>query len=226
MWLAHWSRRGEGGEGMGRSLNGLRGDGRHRRRGKGRWILRRLDACDLSRRRAGLDDKGVAGRSSGTEVLLLWGGWRRRGGGHAGERVKNLVLRQPDPEITLGGGEGVAKTNVRNSIHKRSELDGDVAGGNLLVQRAGRNAGGDPGGNHDWVETELLDAVAGQNRRKTEFRHAGSGTALRRHGRHRRRRLRHRGRGTLGFFHRCREGRTKRHAWRRGRWRWRGDTFL
>lgn len=77
--------------------------------------------------------------------------------------MKNLVLRQFDPSIAFRSGECVAEADVRKTVHERSELNGDAAGGNLLVQRAGGNAGRDPSGDHDRVEAQLLDAVTSQH---------------------------------------------------------------
>lgn len=93
--------------------------------------------------------------------------------------MKNFVLRQPDPEVTLGCGERVAEADIRKPVHKDSEFDDDIARRNLLIQRAGWNAGGDPGGHHGRIDAKLLNAVSGQNRRKAEFCHTGAPTALR-----------------------------------------------
>ncbi len=73
--------------------------------------------------------------------------------------MKDFVLRQFDLEITLRGGECVAEAEIRNTINKSAKLNDNAAGGNLLLQHAGRNAGGDPCRYHSGIETEFFNAV-------------------------------------------------------------------
>ncbi len=88
--------------------------------------------------------------------------------------MEDFVLWQLDLKIALCGGERVAEAEVGNAVDERSEFQDDIAGGNLLVQRAGRNVGGDPGRDHDRIETEFFNAVPVQYRRKSKFGHSRS----------------------------------------------------
>jgi len=77
--------------------------------------------------------------------------------------MKHLVLRELDSAITLCAGESVAEAEIGNTINEDAEFEDDVAGGNLLVQGAGLNAGGDPSRQGGWIETEFFDAVTAQH---------------------------------------------------------------
>lgn len=76
--------------------------------------------------------------------------------------MKHFVLWQLDPEITLGTGKSVAEAEIGNAVNEHAEFQDDVAGGNLLVQGAGLNTGGDPRGQGGRIEPEFFDAIAAQ----------------------------------------------------------------
>jgi hypothetical protein len=78
--------------------------------------------------------------------------------------MKHLVLWQLDPEITLCSGESVAEAEVGNTVNENTEFQDNVAGGNLLVQGAGLNAGGDPRRQGGRIETEFFNTVTAQHR--------------------------------------------------------------
>ena len=74
--------------------------------------------------------------------------------------MKNLVLRQTNLKIALGGGERVAESDIRQPVNEGSEFHHDLSRGQLCAQNAGWKVCGNPFRHHRGIEAEFLQAVA------------------------------------------------------------------
>jgi hypothetical protein len=83
--------------------------------------------------------------------------------------MENLVGGQIDLKLPFGSGEHVSEPQISHTVEEGAEIDDIASRGGLLLQDAGVDRGGEPGGHHRRIEAKVFGTAALQQRGEGEF---------------------------------------------------------